>query len=86
MIKLANSVGNHHKARSTANLERSGRDELASAKRKLVVEALSLPEGDPRLLDGLPWQSFNHPKGENVRNYPQYENQQITAGYCGHCR
>jgi len=38
---------------------------IDEVKGKLVVEALSLPEGDPSLLDGLPWQSFNHPKGEN---------------------
>jgi len=38
---------------------------IDEVKGKLLLEALSLPEGDPSLLDGLPWQSFNHPKGEN---------------------
>jgi len=72
MIKLANSAGNHHKKGSSVKLGGTFR-----GNRFNTWSPTPCLWGDSSFLDGLLWQSFNHPKGENVRNYPQYEHQQI---------
>jgi len=65
MIKLANSVGNHHKIRSSVILGGENPPQSLGGGAKIILEAHSLPVGESSFLDVLPWPSFNHPKREN---------------------
>jgi len=65
MIKLANSVGNHHKIRSQCYLGGGDPPQSLGGGAKIILEAHPLCMGGSLFLDGLLWPSFNHPKEEN---------------------